>query len=190
VISYLIFFAEALIALPMTAVSLAHPDGQGPLSQVAGKAVMLVLRIMAQPIVMLIAFAFAMAATEAVGSFVLAVTLPSSEVAITSGVWGWVGRLSILTAAILMTVFTIWEIVMGFTNQIFKWVGDVSNDLGENKANTAFVGVMSGSKGAASNVAQAGMMKASIDDDPKPGGDPKKPDPTQAMQATDRSGAN
>ena len=41
------------------------------------------------PPVMLIAFAFAVEATETMGKFVMAATLPAMNEAITSGIWGW-----------------------------------------------------------------------------------------------------
>jgi len=85
-------------------------------------------------------------------------------------------------------VFMIWEIVMGFTNQIFKWIGDVSNDLGEAKANQAFVGAVGTGKQSVGQVAQANAMKASIDDEDRSGKKTKKADPTQAMQADSRTG--
>ncbi len=135
---------------------------------------MLIMRLMAQPLVMLIAFAFAVEATEAVGQFVMAVTLPAMNEAITSTMLGWAGRLTILTAAILVVTFTIWEIVMGFTNQIFKWVGDVANDLGESKANQAFVGVASTAKGSTGQLAQASAMQGKPPPKDKPNPDDKK----------------
>jgi len=121
---------------------------------------------------MLIAFAFAVEATEAMGKFVMAATLPAMNEAITSGIWGWLGRLVILTAAILITVFTIWEVVMGFTNQIFKWVGDVANDLGEAKANQMFMGVAGGAKAASTQMSAAKAMGDSVGGT---GGGDKKP---------------
>jgi len=51
---------------------------------------------------------------------------------------------------------------MGFTNQVFKWIGDVANDLGESKANQMFVGVASGAKGASTGMANANAMKGAI----------------------------
>ncbi len=51
---------------------------------------------------------------------------------------------------------------MGFTNQIFKWIGDVANDLGESKANQMFVGVAGGAKGASTGMANANAMKQSM----------------------------
>jgi len=83
----------------------------------------------------------------------------------------------ILTAAILVTVFTVWEIVMGFTNQVFKWIGDVANDLGESKANQMFVGVAGGAKGASTGMANANAMKGAM-----PGGG-KTPKTTPSTDA-------
>ncbi|MDQ7000884.1 MAG: hypothetical protein Q9M12_08395 [Mariprofundus sp.] len=107
--------------------------------------------------------------------------------AITSGTWGWLGRLTMLTAAIIITVFMIWEIVMGFTNQIFKWVGDVANDLGENKANNAFIGVASGAKGASTQMATAAAIKGDGGGGGGGGNGPEKSgdSPEEGEQATD-----
>jgi len=60
----------------------------------------------------------------------------------------------------------------GFTNQIFKWVGDVANDLGEAKANQMFMGVAGGAKGASTQMSAAKAMGDSVGG---AGGGDKKP---------------
>jgi len=73
---------------------------------------------------------------------------------------------------------------MGFTNQVFKWIGDVANDLGESKANQMFVGVAGGAKGASTGMANANAMKGAVPGG-KGGAAKKKTeeDPTDATQA-------
>jgi len=74
---------------------------------------------------------------------------------------------------------------MGFTNQIFKWVGDVANDLGEAKANQMFMGVAGGAKGASTQMSAAKAMGDSVGG---AGGDKKPAEDPAAKALGDQTG--
>ncbi len=146
IIGYLIFFAEALIAINIWAVAQSHPDGQGPTSSVGKEGLMLIIRLIFQPTVMVLAFTAAVMLMEIAGRFVAVFTMPVLSTSIDS-VFGFVGMATMFMVIMVMVAWTIFGLISQLSSQVFNWIGQAHHDLGENKGEQSFMAAVSSSKG-------------------------------------------
>ena len=145
IVGLLIFFAEALIAINIWAIALAHPDGEGPTSQSSSQGLQLLIRLTFQPSVMVASFAFAMVAVDVVGKFVTTMTFSVLAGSMDS-IFSFVGIMTLYMVILVSVTWTIYGVLSQMSAQVFSWIGQASHDMGEAKGEQNFMAAMNSSK--------------------------------------------
>jgi len=147
IVGFMIFFAEAMIAINIWMVAQGHPDGEGPTSSVGKEGTMLLIRLIFQPSVMVLAFAAAIMLMEISGRFVATYTMPVLSSHLDS-IFSFIGIAVMFMVIMVAVTWTIFGLISQLSSQVFQWIGQAHHDLGENKGESAFMGAMVSSKGA------------------------------------------
>jgi len=163
-LTYLIVFAEAMIASLFWALAHAWPEGDGAASSLAGKGWMLYLQVMMTPILMLGGFFIGIQLVYIMGWWVdntLFSTLSDAFAGDSAtwfggsmGIFGAVGMLMIYTGLMLAIVWKSFDVVAELKNWVFEWIGGSARSMGENQAQQQHImGVVGGAQSAANNYA-------------------------------------
>jgi len=166
IVGLIIFFAEAMIAINIWALALAHPDGEGPTSSASSQGLQLLIRLTFQPSIMVAAFAFAMVAVDVVARFVTTFTFDALAGSMTS-LFSFVGIMTLYVAILLSVTWTIYGVLSQMSSQVFGWIGQASHDIGEAKGEQNFVAAMNSTKQVGHAAGRAG---AGSDNKDKKGG--------------------
>jgi len=145
IVGLLIFFAEALIAINIWAIALAHPDGEGPTSQSSSQGLQLLIRLTFQPSVMVASFAFAMVAVDVVAQFVTTMTFSVLAGSMDS-IFSFLGIMTLYVVILVSVTWTIYGVLNQMSSQVFSWIGQASHDMGEAKGEQNFIAAMNSSK--------------------------------------------
>lgn len=116
---------------------------------------------------MVLSFAFAMVAIEAIGRYVTFYTM-NTLVANTSSFLSALGIVAIYTAIMIAITWTVFGLLSQLSSQVFAWVDQAGHELGESKGESNFVAAVGSTKQAASSVGSSAMMGS------KPSGEGEK----------------
>jgi len=167
-LTYLIVFAEAMIASLFWALSHAWPEGEGASSQLSNKGWMLYLQVMMTPILMLGGFFIGIQLVYIMGWWVDNTLFSTLSYAYSGtsnlwfgigsslGVFGAIGMLMVYTGLMLSIVWKSFDMTAELKNWVFEWIGGSPRAMGENQSQQQHImGAVGGVKGAGTSAASS-----------------------------------
>jgi len=174
-LTYLIVFAEAMIASLFWALAHAWPEGDGVTSSLASKGWMLYLQVMMTPILMLAGFFIGIQLVYIMGWWVdntLFSTLSyaysgSSNLPLgigsSLGIFGAIGMLIVYTGLMLAIVWKSFDMTAELKNWVFEWIGGSPRSMGENQSQQQHImGAVGGAQKSMSQAASSGANASGL----------------------------
>ena len=166
-LTYMIVFAESMVASLFWALSHAWPEGEGLASSISKKGYMLYLQVIFTPILMLAGFFIGMQLVFIMGWWVdntLFSSLSSaysgdSNIIIGSsmGIFGSIGMLIVYTGLMFSIVWKSFDMTAELKNWVFEWIGGSPRAMGENQSQQQHI---MGAVGTAKQAGSQGLNSA------------------------------
>jgi len=176
-LTYMIVFAESMVASLFWALSHAWPEGEGLASSISKKGYMLYLQVMFTPILMLAGFFIGMQLVFIMGWWVdntlfntVSDAYATDDIA-GSGIgngtmWGAIGILIVYTGLMFAIVWKSFDMTAELKNWVFEWIGGSPRSMGENDSQQHHImGAVGTAKSSAEGSLGAGVRGGKTNDD-------------------------